>query len=371
MISRMGLMIKNICLAGVLAFSIATGSAQSVSTPIVGFVTTTLAAGSDTIIAPQVLRPSELVASVSGVSTSATQATLTLEGAALTANQFQFNATTQPKTYFALVTAGNLTGTYFLVASNTTSELTVNLDGLTVSGTADVSAVEVRPCWTLATLFPAADANVSFTPSASAGGAARRTQILFPNNNSSGVNRAPVATYFFNNATGVQDWVLTSATGTKAGTTVILPGGYVIHRNTGGTPVNLAFTHTGSVLARSLTSYVGTTVSIANDSYLSLPRASDYTLAQLGFTDASFTQSLNKGGSGRRDQLLVIPQAGSGVNRAPTATYFKFANDWYSVANTTAATNNAIIPAGAAIIIRKVAADGNDRVWVNTNNVSL
>lgn len=362
-----GKLVLSFLFGSILAMSL---PAQTVSTPVVGFVTTTLAAGTDTIIAPQVLRPSELSAAVSGVSSTATQATLALSGVSLTANQFQFNASTQPKTYFALVTGGNLSGTYFLVASNTTSGITVDLDGLTASS-ADITSIEVRPCWTLGTLFPASDANVSFTPSTSAGGAARRTTILIPNTTGSGINRAPSATYFFNNATGVQDWVTTTATTTKAGTTPILPGGYLVHRNTGGTPVNLSFTHSGAVLAQPLTTYVATATSGLNDTYVALPRASDYTLSQLGLADAAFTQSINKGGSGRRDQLLVIPQTGSGINRAPAATYFKFANDWFSTANTAVATNNAVIPAGSAVIIRKVAADGNDRVWVNTNNVAL
>ena len=343
---------------------------QTVSTPVVGFVKTTLAAGSDTVIAPQVLRPSELNSAVSGVSSTGSQATLTLSGTTLTANQFQYDANSQPKTYFALVTAGNLAGTYFMVASNTTSSITVNLDGLTV-GSSDVTSIEVRPCWTLATLFPAADANVSFTPSASAGGAARRTTILFPNITGAGINRAPASTYFFNNATGVQDWVATTATSTKAGNTAILPGTYVIHRNTGGTPVALSFTHSGSVMTQPLTTYVATDATKANDTYVALPRPSDYTLAQLGLTDSSFTQSTSKGGAGRRDTLLVIPQTGSGINRAATSTYFKYLNDWYSTASTTLATNNAVIPAGAAVIIRKVTSDGNDRTWTNSINVSL
>jgi len=356
-------------LLGLSSFLTSSLSAQTVSTPVVGFVTTTLAAGTDTIIAPQVLRPSELSAAVSGVSSSATQATLSLSGVSLTANQFQFNASTQPKTYFALVTGGSLSGTYFLVASNTTSEITVDLDGLTASS-ADITSIEVRPCWTLGTLFPASDANVSFTPSASAGGAARRTLVLFPNITATGVNRAPTSTFFFNNAAGVQDWVSTTSAAAKAGTTPILPGVYVIHRNTGGTPVNLSMTHAGSVLTHPVTTYVATSSTGLNDTYLTLPRATDYMLSQLGLNDSSFTQSINKGGAGRRDQLLVISATG-GLNRAPTTTYFKFANDWFSTANTAVATNNAVIPAGSVIVIRKVVSDGNDKVWVNTNNVSL
>ena len=357
----------------VISFSLlisASSFAQSVSTPTVGFVTTTLAANSDTIISPQVFRPSELTSSVSGVTSNATQATLALSGASLTANQFVYNASTQPNTYFALVTAGNLKGTYFMVASNDASSVTVNLDGLT-AGSSDITAVEIRPCWTLKTLFPASDANVSFTPSASATGGTRRTTILFPSVTGTGVNRAAISTYFFNNATAVQDWVSTAATSVKAGDTAILPGTYVIHRNTGGTPVDLSLTHTGTLFTQTLTTYLATSSTTVSDNYVALPRPTDYTLSQLGLTDAAFTQSISKTGGGRRDTLLVVNPVGVGVNRAASSTYFKFANDWYSTANTAVSTNNAVIHAGAAVVIRKVVSDGNDKVWANDLNVSL
>ena len=361
----------NLFVALALAATPAFLHAQTTSySDVVGYTSQTLTAGSDTIISPQVFRPAELTSAVSGVSSGASQAVLTLSGASLTSNQFVFNSSTQPNTYFVLVTAGNLAGTYFMVASNDATTITVNLDGLTASS-ADITSVEVRPCWTLKTLFPASDANVSFTPSASATAGNRRTTILFPNNTGTGINRSASTTYFFNNAAGVQDWVSTAATSTKAGDTAILPGAYVIHRNTGGTPVNLALTHSGAVFARPISIYLGTSATSANDTYVALPRPTDYTLSQLGITDTAFTQSTSKTAGGRRDLLLVVNPSGTGINRSAATTYFRFANDWYSTANTATATNNAVIPAGAAVIIRKVLSDGNDRVWANNLNVSL
>ena len=362
---------KRIIFTSLLTFgTLLSAFSQSVSTPVVGFVKQTLNAGSDTIISPQVLRPSELNAAVSSLSSAAGQATLNLSGASLTANQFVYSSGSQPKTYLVTVTSGNLTGTYFSVASNTTSSITINLDGLSVT-TPDITAIEVRPCWTLNTLFPASDANVSFTPSASATTGNRRTTILFPNMTGVGVNRSSSATYFFNNAVGIQDWVSTSATSTKAGDTAILPGSYVIHRNSGGTPVNLTFTHAGGVLASSLTYYIDTSATGQNDNYVSLARPTDYTLAELGLTDAAFTQSTSRTTGGRRDVLLVISGTGSGLNRSASSTYFKFNNDWYSTANTAVTTNNAVIPAGSAVVIRKVASDGNSKIWTNNLNASL
>lgn len=369
----MNLNVKNLKTSFAVFLACAALSTQvfaQVSTPVVGFVTTSLAAGTDSIIAPQILRPSELSSTVSGVSSTSSQAILSLNGASLTPNQFVYNSSTQPKTYFVLVTGGNLTGTYFSISSNDSSSITINLDGLTASSS-DITSVEVRPCWTLKTLFPASDANVSFTPSASATQGNRRTQILFPDLIGTGVNRASSSTYFFNNNASVQDWVSTTATSVKAGDTAIFPGGFVIHRNTGGSPVNLSVTLSGAVFVQPLTTYVATSTTTPTDTYVALPRPTDYTLSQLGLSNTSFTQSTSKTQGGRRDTLLVINPSNTGVNPSASATYFRFNNDWYSTAATANPTNNAVIPAGAAVIIRKVVSDGNDKAWSNTLNVSL
>jgi uncharacterized protein (TIGR02597 family) len=340
---------------------------------VVGYVSTTLASRSDTIISPQVLRPTELTAPVSNVSSVADQAVLTLDGVSLTADQFKYASGTQPKTYFVLVTAGNLTGTYFLVASNTSNQITVNLDGLTAVG-ADITSIEVRPCWTLNTLLPASDANVSFIPSANNTPPNRRTQLLLPNFTANGINRAAASTYFFNNATGVQDWVTTASTSAKAGDTAIAPGQYIIHRNTSGAatpPPNLTFTHSGGVLARPLSQYIGTLTTARTDTILSLPRPTDYRLSELGFDTNSFVSSANATPPQRRDELLMIPPVGSGINRAPSATFFRVGTNWYSTAASATITNNAIVPAGAALIIRKYQSNGQDRVLTNNLNASL
>jgi uncharacterized protein (TIGR02597 family) len=355
----------NVALA-ILVAAVMAGNAQS--TIPVGYVTTALAAGSDTIIAPQVFRPSELTGLVSSVTGSTGNATLAVSGASLTANQYQYNSTTQKKTYFALVTSGNLVGATFIITSNDTSSVTVNLNGLATPSNADITAIEIRPCWTIATMFPASDANISFVPSATSVAGTRRTTINIPNVTGTGINRSSQATLFYNNAVG--DWVTTAATSTKAGDTAILPGSYVVHRNTGGTPPALTLTLVGEVFAQPLTNYLATSNLKSNDTYLALPRATDYTLSQLGLNDNSFTQSTSKVSSGRKDQLIVTSPTGAGINRSATATYFKFGGNWYNTAGVNA--DSTVIPVGAAITIRKiVSTDGATKTWNNQLNVSL
>lgn len=342
--------------------------AQAVSTPVVGFVTTTLAAGSDSLIVPQVLRPSELSVSVSSLVSSNGQATLNIGSSSLTVDQFKYQSGAQPKVYVARVTSGNLTGNNFVVSSNTQSSITIDLDGAAVSSS-DITGIEVSPCWSLKTLFPSSDSGKSFTPSTGISTAARRTQLLLPNFAGTGVNRAAADIYFFNPA--VNDWVSTSATSTPAGDTAILPGQYLIHRNIGGTPVNLSVTIPGGVLAQPFRTYLGTLTNGQNDNPMALPRATDYLVSELGLNDSNFVQSTGTSTGNRRDQLLVFNPTGSGINRAATVIYFRFNNNWHATANPTVAVSNPVIPAGAAVFVRKFASDGNDKILVNQSNVSL
>jgi uncharacterized protein (TIGR02597 family) len=343
------------------------GNAQTSTINVVGYVKQTFAAGSDTIFVPQLLRPVEFSGTVSSVSVSGVNATLVCSSATFTPNSFQYVATTQPKTYYVSVTSGNLTGTGFLVDSNGTAEITVALDGLSVTS-ADITGIEVRPLWTLNTLFPAADANVSYTPSTGTTGGTRRTQILLPDFTGTGINRAPTRTFFYNSS--LNDWVLTTNIGTKAGDTPIVPGQYLIHRNTGGTPANLNSNLVGSVFTKPGAIYLATMTTSANDNLVALARPTDYLLSEIGFNDANFVQSSGTTGGTRRDTVIVYATTGSGINRAPLKTYFKTSGTWR---DTTAATIpvDPIIPAGSAVIIRKYQSDGNDKLVVNTLNVPL
>jgi len=355
-------------LLALTAFAVPLYSQTSVTTTPVGYVTQSLLTNADTFIVPQLQRPSEFAGTVSSVSTNGSTATLSLAGSLLTANAFQYVSGTQPKTYYALVTAGNLIGTYFTIVSNGVNTITVSHDGLTASSS-DITAIECHPYWTLNTLFPSSDANVSFVSSASASIGNRRTQILIPNFTNSGINRAPSMTFFYN--ASVSDWVLTSATSTKAGDQVIAPDQYVILRNTGGTPTTLTKTLAGSLLVSQLTTYLSTLSTGQNDNYISIPRATDYTLSQLGFADSNFVQSTSKTIGGRKDTLLVYTTTGSGINRAPSKTYFKYLGSWYDTGSTATAVDS-VIPAGSAVCVRKFASqDGYDKPMTNLSNASL
>jgi uncharacterized protein (TIGR02597 family) len=357
----------NLSLAILALAAMSVNAQTSVNSEVCGYVKQTFPAGSDTIFVPQLLRPVEFSGAVNSVSISGGNATLVCPSATFTPNSFQYVATTQPKTYFASVTSGNLTGTGFLVVSNGTGDIIVALDGLTATS-ADITAIEVRPLWTLNTLFPPSDANVSFTPSTGSNASTRRTQLVMPNFTGTGINRAASAVYFYNPT--LADWVATTATGVKAGDTILLPSQYLIHRNTGGTPVNLSPTVVGSVFSKPGALYLGTLSTGANDNPVGLPRPTDYLLSECGFTDSNFIQSTGLNAATRRDTILVYSTTGTGVNRSASKVYFKYLNTWRDTTATSTAVDPAI-PAGSAVIVRKYQSDGNDRIVINSLNVSL
>jgi len=356
----------NVALA-IFVTAVMAGNAQTATSDVVGYVKQTFPAGSDTFFVPQLLRPVEFVGAVSSVSVSGNNATLVCPGATFSPNSFQYVAVTQPKTYFASVTSGNLTGTGFLVVSNGAGDITIALDGLTAAS-ADITGIEVRPLWTLNTLFPSSDANVTFTPSTGVNAATRRTQLVMPNFTGTGINRAASAVYFYNPA--VSDWVLTTATGVKAGDTPLLPSQYLIHRNTGGTPVDLSATVVGSVFSKPGALYLGTLSGGSNDNPVGLPRPTDYLLSECGFTDSNFVQSTGVNAATRRDTVLVYSTTGIGINRATSKVYFKYLNTWRDT-TATGTPVDPVIPAGSAIVVRKYQSDGNDKVVINSLNVSL
>ena len=364
---------KKLNLFAILTLGLSGGflNAQTSSySEVVGYVKDSFTTNSDTIVTLQVQRPSELTGAVSSVSDSGAASTLNLSSASLTANQFVYVSGTQPKTYYALVTAGTKAGSYFPVTANGTSSLTVDNLGVPLSGAGAVTSVEVRPYWTLGTVFPAADKNVSFVPSTSSSSTLRKTKIILPNNVATGINKSARATYFYRDDTGYGFWVSESALTTNANDTILNPDEYFTVRH--NTTASISLTASGSVLANAVTTYAGTSATAANDTLIGLPRTTDYKLSELGFTDnVNFVPSTSTAGTGRKDQILVISKTGTGFNRAASSTYYRYNGSWYVVGNSSP-LSDATIPAGSAIILRKIkTTDGADSVVVNQPNYNL
>jgi len=172
---------KIICTVAALAFSITTS--QAVETDPVGFVSVTVAANSDAVLAVPLNRASEFKGVISSISGNL----ITVTGTpGWTANQFVFNGpldvgTDQIKTYAIQIASGTKEGLTGFISANGTNTLTVVLDaGEDLTGVlagASGDQIDILPYWTPASvftslpasgvelyLFPTNDAGVNHSP---------------------------------------------------------------------------------------------------------------------------------------------------------------------------------------------------------------
>lgn len=345
-------------LAILVAAGISANAQTTVATDPVGFMTMDLPVGSDTIVAAPLTKSPVF----QGAVTSRNGYVLTSTGANFG------NLTSSP--HYVQPTSGSQAGMIFDVASNTADTITLVDNGVEPTGLDASAQFKVVPYWTLGELFPLSAQGASFTASANTLATGRRTQILFPNTTGTGINRAPSATYFFVTNTF---WRSTSASTTDANNTPILPDSYFIVRNPTNAQTGLKLTVSGSVSTNPMTVQLDRIASGPNDNYVSLGRPVDITLNNLGLiTSGAFAQSLNTLATGRRDQLLVFNNSASGINKAPSATYFYVTNSgWRSTAAPSTDAGNTVIPAAVGYVIRKATnGTSGSQFWSNTITIA-
>jgi uncharacterized protein (TIGR02597 family) len=335
-------------------------SAQTTATTDpVGFATITCPAGSDTRIGLPLTRPADFVGAVQSIAGNV----ITVAGTPnWTANQFVHVAGTQPNTYFVLVgphaTTNPKEGRAYTVTANGANTLTLDLNGDSISDVAADTQISVIPYWTLATVFPASDANVSFKPSASV--FSLETQILIPDYTSVGTNLAPTTTYFFFN--GAWRQVGQPTTVDHGEDILAIRDQFIVRNNTTAT----SLTSLGGVLMKKITTPLSTETSTAQDNFVSVPRPVDVKLNDLGLiSSGAFTPTTSI--FNIQDQLLVSDNAQVGINKAPDSTYFYFNGAWRKVGQpTTSDFGNDTIKLGTGFLIRKApSASGATAFWIN------
>jgi len=323
-------------------------------------------AGSDTIVAAPLTKPPVFQGAVSSRS--------------------NFVITVSPSPGFGDLTtlphyvqpvSGAQAGFIFDVLTNNSNSITLVDNGVTPTGLDASNTFKVVPYWTLGQIFPAADQNVSFTPSGTSL-LNRRTQILTPNVVGTGVNRAPGATYFF--ATNAADptnpavsyWRSTASGATNRDNTAILPDSYFTVRQTTNSGTNLSVTIAGNVNTGAMAVQLDSIGSGANDNYVSLGRPTDITLNDLGLiSSGAFLQSANTSLLGRRDTLSVISNSIVGFNKAPSVTYYYVTNSgWKSTATGTNDVGATPIQAAIGYVVRKASNNPSGTVFW-TNNITI
>ncbi len=341
-----------VCLSSVLC-----GFAQtSVTSDPVGFTTTSCLSNSDTYVSIPFTRPPEFTGTIQSLTTD----TMTVNGTpGWPTNQFVYAAGTQAKHYYVLLGNGSnpKEGHRFPVISNTANSLTVDTTaaGETLSGVTANTQITVIPYWTPASIFPASDANVSFTPTTST--SAYETQLLIPAVAPAG-QYLYSATYFYSsNIDGsTSGWHLVGDNTTEHGDDPLSSDNYFIVRNNNNAPT-LPLTAAGSVLMKALAVPLITSPMQATDNPVAIVRPVDVPLNHTGLApgDRSFVQG---------DQLLLFDNATASLNKTPSKTYV-FTDGWKLSPDLTTDHGNDVIPAGSAMLVRKGTSSTGTVFWTN------
>jgi uncharacterized protein (TIGR02597 family) len=351
------------------AVPLLTGSAvaqTTIATDPVGFATINTLPESDSYISVPFTRPPEFTGGIQTASGN----TITVAGSpGWTPNQFVYAAGSQSKHYYALIGSGGSTnakeGRTYPITGNTANTLTVDTSTENLSGITANTQVVVIPYWSVGTVFPATDANVSFTPSTSS--SALKTQVRVPDDTASGINPGPLAIYYYsNNIDGTTNNVgwrkVGDANTVDHGDDVLLPDSYMVIRQANGAP-GLPFTALGGVLLKKYTTPLRTAANAQQDNPVAILRPLDVTLNMTGLnpTDGSFVAN---------DELLLFNNAVPGFDKSPSAVYYRDPAqnfNWRLVGdNVLRDHGNDVIPLGTGFIVRKAAnGTGANVAWTN------
>jgi uncharacterized protein (TIGR02597 family) len=345
---------------------VCTSDAQTtVASDPVGFTTTSCLSNSDTFVSLPFTRAPEFMGAIS----SASGNIITVSGSpnwTTSPKQFVYVAGTQPKHYYVLIAAGGSSnpkeGHYYPITDNGANTLTVtttvanNLAGITAN-----TQVLVIPYWTPVTVFPASDANISFTPTGSV--PTYKTQILVPNTSASGIDLPFLPAYYFD-GTALKWRVVGDATPDR-GDDILVPENYFVIRNANSAPT-LPLTSVGSVLTKKFAVGLVTSGTQAQDNAVAMIRPVDVTFNATGLTpaDGSFvaTQTprniVNMKRPAPMDELLLFDNTQVAMNKTPTAIYYYLsavgkAAGWKLSGDGYTDHGNDVIPAGSAVLIRK------------------
>jgi uncharacterized protein (TIGR02597 family) len=338
----------------------------SVATDPVGFTTTSLLGSSDTFVSSPFARPIAFTGAVQSISGTPNN-TITVVGTpGWTNNTFVYAAGTQRNHYYILIGGGGSSnpkqGHTFAVTANGSNTLTVNTSFEDLSGITANTQVVLIPNWTPNTLFPGADANVSFTPTTSP--PTYKTLIQVPNYAASGINLGYATTYYFSQSNN--RWqIVNDNTNADHGDDALLPDGYLVIENANGAPT-LPLTNLGAVILKQVTTPLLTSSGGQQDNPVGMVRPLDVALDATGLGPAN-------GSFGANDQLLVFDNTQAALNKSPAAIYYYdttvgTSGGWRLSGDTVPNDHGAdIIPMGAGAIVRKAqTGTGQTAFWTNS-----
>lgn len=350
-------------------------SGADVTTEPIGFNKVVCLPNSDTIVGvPLRTQGSKRTAlsappAVVGDSVTLTLGAGFLTAGELTAHYLKFIDGDREGRWYDIQTAANGT-------ANTTSSVTISLNGDTVGTVNTGHKVLIARYWTLDELFPPAGGTTAWsgTPPvpnghaivASTNALNRKTEVLLPNLSGVGINISFSSTYYLTSGTSGAWKKVGDTSKPSFGGTVLYPDNYFIIRHNSSVTNSTVFRIVGEVEMNSMTIPLLSQSSGKQDNFIGLPRPVDVSLFDLALDGVSFVNSSNA--LNRKDELFVFNNALAGKNKSASATYYRLAtgNSWRRVGDATTVQNNTMIPAGSGFIIRKASTSpGGTAMWQN------
>jgi len=332
---------------------LAVGAATAATTTPVGYVTLDVPASGDTSVGQPLHRAPALATAASGIAGDVVSVSTTL-----IAGQFEFAGSTQPNTYYLLVSSGPLAGRTYEIDVNSTNSITVVAGATTLQaqGFTTGTTFSVIPYWTLNTLLPGGQgvgvttADI-FDPVG---------LVQFRNPASNGVNKPAVKSFFYYG--GAEEagpgWYDNDDIGAGLQDNAILePSVLATIRNLQATPKSA--TIVGEVPSVQVTSPIRR-AAVPNDNYLNVQFPIDISLAESGLSSVltPATDIFDP-----IDILFVYNEAAAAFNKPASKAYFYYGGaeeagpGWYDNDDVGAGLQDAnkVLKAGRAFVIRRAA----------------
>lgn len=325
----------------------------TVTTVPVGYISKTVSASADLKLGLPFKQPAAVAGSVESVDADTVTTTATVPDVTTAA-------------HYLWVTSGTAVGSWTQVTASTTNTITVT-DDLEALGVAAGNTYEIIPFWTLNTLFPDG-AGFPVSSSVFAPSAFVLTNDVTAVGIVEGVNRAPTSTYFYHNGDQIPaGWYQNGALGSGLQNDVVLtPESYITVRNLSLTDADIVVS--GTVPVTSIANSVVQRAGGSQDNQLPNPFPAGIPLQASGLiSSGAISPSSSVFAPG--DLILVFDEAPTGTNPAPDKVFFYHNGDqipaaWYqNGALGSGAQNTYEIPAGGAVVIRKVGGSDALNTW--------
>ena len=347
----------------ILTYSLPLRAAGEVVSGIFGYSTLTLLGNSDTIVSVPFARMTATNGDVTVASFSGSQVTLS-DASGWTSGQFVYASGVQSNTYYMRINTGALEGKYFDITNNTTTTLTVDLKGGSLTGLAPGDKVSVVPYWTFGTVFANGNGiHLTTDPDT------HKTDVLIPNIGGTGINLSSAATYYYFTNSGAVAWRRVGSSSTNRNDDILAPNAYIIIRHKIVT--NTTFTSYGDVVLTKVAISLLGNIANKQDNPVSMTRPINLTLNDSALiSSGAFTPSTDP--DDRADELFVFDNSTTNINKSTAGTYYYYSSAWRKTGSAATYGTSNIFQPGAGFLIRKASGSSAITIWTNpptyTNN---